>query len=36
VGNLNPIVIPAIGGVIAATVGVALILIIKNKNTKIS
>jgi hypothetical protein len=31
VGNLNPIVIPAIGGVIAATVGVALILKIKKR-----
>ncbi len=31
VGNLNPIAVPAIAGIIAATVGVALILIIKKK-----
>jgi hypothetical protein len=34
VGNLNPIAVPAIAGIIAATVGVALILIIKKKNNK--
>ena len=36
VGNLNPIALPAIAGIIAATVGVALILIIKKKNKRIS
>jgi hypothetical protein len=36
VGNLNPIALPAIAGIIAATAGVALILIIKKKNKKIS
>jgi hypothetical protein len=36
VGNLNPLVIPAIAGIIAATVGVYLILKIKKKDKKIS
>jgi hypothetical protein len=36
VGNLNPLVIPAITGIIAATVGVYLILKIKKKDKKIS
>jgi hypothetical protein len=36
VGNLNPIALPAIAGIIAATVGVALILKIKKKNKKTS
>src|SRR5918911_472110 len=36
VGNWNPIIIPEIAGIIAATVGVALIFKIKKKNTKIS
>jgi LPXTG-motif cell wall-anchored protein len=36
VGNLNPMALPAIAGIIAATAGVALILIIKKKNKKIS
>ena len=36
VGNLNPIALPAIAGIIAATLGVGLILIIKKKNKKIS
>jgi hypothetical protein len=36
VGNLNPIALPAIAGIIAATVGAALILKIKKKNKKIS
>jgi hypothetical protein len=35
-GNLNPIAVPAIAGVIAATVGVVLILKIKKINKKIS
>jgi hypothetical protein len=35
-GNLNPIALPAIAGIIAATVGAALILTIKKKNKKIS
>ncbi|MFL6457096.1 MAG: hypothetical protein ACJ71G_09035, partial [Nitrososphaeraceae archaeon] len=34
VGNLNSIALPAIAGIIAVTVGVALILIIKKKNKK--
>jgi hypothetical protein len=34
VGNLNPIALPVIGGIIAATLGVALILTIKKKNKK--
>src|SRR5919199_1558301 len=36
VSNLNPIALPAIAGIIAATVGIALILKIKKKNKKIS
>jgi hypothetical protein len=36
VGNLNPLVIPVIAGIIAATVGVYLILKIKKKDKKIS
>jgi hypothetical protein len=36
VGNLNPIVLPAIGGIIAAAVGVALIYKVKKTNKKIS
>ena len=36
VGNLYPLVIPAITGIIAATVGVYLILKIKKKDKKIS
>jgi hypothetical protein len=36
VGNWNPMVIPEIAGIIAATLGVALILTIKKKNKKIS
>jgi hypothetical protein len=38
VGNWNPLIIPEIAGIIAATLGVALILTIKkkNKNKKIS
>jgi len=36
VGNLNPIALPAIAGIIAATVGAALILKINKKNKKIS
>src|SRR5919199_3550378 len=36
VGNLNPISLPAVAGIIAATVGTALILKIKKKNKKIS
>jgi hypothetical protein len=36
VGNLNPLVIPVITGIIAATVGVYLILKIKKKDKKIS
>jgi len=36
VGNLNPLVIPAITGIIASTVGVYLILKIKKKDKKIS
>jgi hypothetical protein len=34
-GNLNPIVIPAIGAIIATSVGVALILKIKKRNIKL-
>jgi hypothetical protein len=36
VGNWNPLIIPEIAGIIAATLGVALILTIKKKNKKIS
>jgi hypothetical protein len=36
VGNWNPIIIPEITGIIAATLGVALIFITKKKNKKIS
>ena len=36
VGNLNPLIIPVIAGIIAATVGVYLILKIKKKDKKIS
>jgi hypothetical protein len=36
VGNLNPIVIPVIAGIIAATVGSALILKINKRNKEIS
>jgi hypothetical protein len=36
VGNWNPLIIPEIAGIVAATLGVALILTIKKKNKKIS
>jgi hypothetical protein len=36
VGNWNPMIIPEIAGIIAATLGVALIFITKKKNKKIS
>jgi hypothetical protein len=36
VGNWNPLIIPEIAGIIAATLGVALIVIIRKKNKKIS